>query len=447
MKNIKPLLILCLVLTTNYVSGQLCDQDKRFTAFEYFSDTQIDSLKNITYGNAIDYSGKSQDLKMDLFFPNNKIDPIEKRPFILLIHGGGFHGGSRESMIYHSNEFAKRGFVVATMSYRLGFDPNVRGDIQKAVYRAQQDANTALRYIDSQAERLKIDRSWIFIGGSSAGAVTSLFTSYASQSEWNMVLPQFESTLGSLESSVTNKDQTLTIKGIYNFMGAVQPIVFNSGELIPTISFHGDLDKTVPIGKSQTGFGSKPIHEMLTEAGVCNDLTIVLGGGHGIYRSKDGQDYRINRVASFFKSLFCDTCTSSISSEEDATSKTDISLKLLNAIKDGNIQKIEELIDIESLDKCHEINGGLYNYLAVSIKSESIESLKYFVSKKADLEGNCSGKTPLMYAVKYGQLDAVKHLLKNGADLNATNKKSALQYAVKYNHTEIKKYIEQYKSD
>ena len=444
MKNIKILLILCLALTTSSVSGQLCDEDKRFTTVEYFSETQIDSLKSITYGNAIDYLGNSQDLKMDLYFPNNKIDKIEKRPFILLIHGGGFYGGAREDMTYQSNEFAKRGFVVASMSYRLGFDQNVRGDLQKAVYRSQQDANTALNYISSQAKNLNINTSWVFIGGSSAGAITSLFTSYASQSEWNQVLPQFESTLGSLESSEANKN--ITIKGIYNFMGAVQPIVFTSGDLIPTISFHGELDKTVPIGESQfTGLGSKPIHEMLTKAGVCNDLTIVKGGYHDIYRSVEGQNFNINRVANFFKSLICDSCTSTMFTDEAIKKDKDINYEVLSAIKEGNIQKLDGLIDINELDKCHNIQGGLYNFLAFSIKLKSLESLKYFVNKKADLEGNCTGKTPLMYAAKYGQLDAVKLLLKNGADLNSTNEgKSALDYATNYNHSEIKKYLEEY---
>jgi acetyl esterase/lipase len=265
---------------------------------------------------ATDYRGNSQDLKMDVYFPNTELDTLKKRPFILLIHGGGFTGGTRERMTYHSVELSKRGFVVATISYRLGYNREVFGSIQKAVYRAQQDANTALRYITSQKEKLKIDTAWFFIGGSSAGAVTSLSASYASQAEWNQIAPQFESDLGPLESSNNKLNEIFTIKGIYNFMGAILPVVFNSGDLIPTISFHGDLDTTVPIGKNMmTGFGSRPIHEMLTEAGVCNDLTVVPNGGHGIYRSKKDVDFRINRVACFFKSLICNSCVDFMAEE------------------------------------------------------------------------------------------------------------------------------------
>ena len=316
MNKQKLLFTLCLVLTIHHASAQVCNEEQRFTNTHYFSNIQIDSLKNVTYGVAKDYRGNSQDLKMDVYFPNTELDTLKKRPFILLIHGGGFTGGTRERMTYHSVELSKRGFVVATISYRLGYNREVFGSIQKAVYRAQQDANTALRYITSQKEKLKIDTAWFFIGGSSAGAVTSLSASYASQAEWNQIAPQFESDLGPLESSNNKLNEIFTIKGIYNFMGAILPVVFNSGDLIPTISFHGDLDTTVPIGKNMmTGFGSRPIHEMLTEAGVCNDLTVVPNGGHGIYRSKKDVDFRINRVACFFKSLICNSCVDFMAEE------------------------------------------------------------------------------------------------------------------------------------
>lgn len=309
MNKFKLFHIFCLLLTINYATAQKSILETRYANTEYFSKSQIDSLKNITYGEAFNYMGNLQDLKMDVYFPNTDIDTQEKRPLILLIHGGSFTGGTKESMTYHSKELSKRGFVVATMSYRLGYNREVFGNIKKAVYRAQQDANTALRYIASQKEKLEIDMSWVFIGGSSAGAITSLSTSYASQEEWNKIAPQFESDLGPLESSDNSLSEIFDIKGIYNFMGAILPIVFNSGDLIPTISFHGDLDTTVPIGKSMmTGFGSRPIHEMLIKAGVCNDLTIVPNGGHGIYRSKKEVDFRISRVACFFKSLIFNTC-------------------------------------------------------------------------------------------------------------------------------------------
>lgn len=316
MNKQKILFTICLALTIFDSSAQSCSEELRYTDTKYFSATQIDSLINLSYSEATDYNGNLQDLKMDVYYPNTDIDLLNKRPFILLIHGGGFTGGTRKSMTYHSKELSKRGFVVATITYRLGYNREVFGSIRKAVYRAQQDTNTALKYIASQKEKLKIDTSWFFIGGSSAGAVTSLSASYASQAEWNQIAPKFESDMGSLEPSGITLNEIFTIRGIYNFMGAIPPVVFSSGNLIPTISFHGDLDTTVPIGKNtMTGFGSRAIHEILNEAGVCNDLTVVPNGGHGIYRSKKDVDFRINRVACFFKSLICNSCVDFMAEE------------------------------------------------------------------------------------------------------------------------------------
>ena len=237
MNKIKTLLILCLTLTANQVSANLCTPDKRYIKAGYFSDDQLQSLKDITYSKATDFLGKKQDLKMDIYFPNKKIDKVAQRPFILLIHGGGFRGGNRDDMTDQAKDFAKRGFVVATMNYRLGFDQKDKAGLQKAVYRAQQDSNSALAYIASQAETLNVDTSWFFVGGGSAGAITSLMTKYASQSDWNKVLPQFESKLGALKSEKSSLKQNYSIKGIYNFKGAILPNLIISDVLIPTISF------------------------------------------------------------------------------------------------------------------------------------------------------------------------------------------------------------------
>jgi hypothetical protein len=60
MKEFKLLFILYLALTINNASAQLCAQDDIFTNVEYFSNMQIDSLKNVTYRNALNYKSKSK---------------------------------------------------------------------------------------------------------------------------------------------------------------------------------------------------------------------------------------------------------------------------------------------------------------------------------------------------------------------------------------------------
>ena len=131
MNKQKLLYMFCMAFTINYAIAQKSCSEGRYTNTDYFLKSQIDSLKNISYAKAQDYMGNLQNLKMDVYFPNTDIDTQEKRPLILLIHGGGFTGGARESMSYHSMELSKRGFVVATISYRLGYNREVFGNIQK----------------------------------------------------------------------------------------------------------------------------------------------------------------------------------------------------------------------------------------------------------------------------------------------------------------------------
>ena len=90
MKNATILFIVWLTLITSQVSAQFCTEDARFSEVDFFNITQIDSLKNVTYGNALTWDGVSQDLKIDYYFPKSTIDPMPSRPFILLLHGGGF---------------------------------------------------------------------------------------------------------------------------------------------------------------------------------------------------------------------------------------------------------------------------------------------------------------------------------------------------------------------
>jgi hypothetical protein len=316
MNSFKFRFALMLLVSANYVSAQFCSQDNRFSNADFFLSTQIDSLKNITYGTATNIDGESQGLLIDFYFPNNSKDSMSERPFVLLVHGGGFLGGNKDGYTAQlCQEFAKRGFVAATMTYRLGFD-RAPGAAAKAVYRAQQDANAALRYTVAHAADLRIDTSWIFMGGRSAGAVTSLITAYGSQEEWNKFFPKLQSTLGSIDSSGNNLKQTFSIKAIFNNWGAVAPGVLNPEELIPMISFHGELDQVVSIDTGQfTGYGSRVLHNMLNEQGICNDFTIDPKGGHGIYRKKEGVVFRVGRAACFFKSLFCDSCADFFATE------------------------------------------------------------------------------------------------------------------------------------
>lgn len=114
------------------------------------------------------------ELNMDLYRPvvQENHGPF---PLLLLIHGGAFYNGDKRSLGFPEmgEHFAKRGYVVASINYRLGFWPWCQA-VDRAGYRAVQDANAAVRYLLSHKEELNIDPDNIFVAGSSAGAITAL---------------------------------------------------------------------------------------------------------------------------------------------------------------------------------------------------------------------------------------------------------------------------------
>ena len=116
---------------------------------------------------------QKEDLNMDLYYPNEPT-PLA-RPLLVLIHGGAFYNGDKQSVGFPEmgQHFAQRGFVVASINYRLGFRPTGKS-IDRAGYRAVQDAHAALRFLISRADEFQIDTNNIFVAGTSAGAITAL---------------------------------------------------------------------------------------------------------------------------------------------------------------------------------------------------------------------------------------------------------------------------------
>jgi pectinesterase len=80
---------------------------------------------------------------------------------VLLVHGGGWSGGSRAQFRWHAGRLARRGYVAASVSYRLA---------QVAPFPAALlDVQAAARWLRGQAGRLGFDLGRLGAVGSSAG--------------------------------------------------------------------------------------------------------------------------------------------------------------------------------------------------------------------------------------------------------------------------------------
>lgn len=201
---------------------------------------------DIVYGNAVDWNGESNDLKLDIFY--HQLD--KPQPLVIFMHGGGFISGRKESYRTFCENLSKRGFVVANVTYRQGVSKDRQAfklEIAKAVYRAQQDAATAIRFIQRNAPNFGIDTNNIIIGGSSAGGVTALGLAFFSQPEWDALMPSFKSELGAVDS-ISSAKTSDKIKAVINLWGGIADTSLISGNevrRIPVLLMHSKADENI----------------------------------------------------------------------------------------------------------------------------------------------------------------------------------------------------------
>lgn len=239
---------------------------------------------------------ESLDLKLDLYF--SRTDLLKTRPVVMLIHGGAFYIGSKESACEQAlaMTLAKRGFLVASIDYRLGFKPT-SADIEMSAYRAIQDAHAALRYLSHHSKGIGIDMNQVYVGGTSAGAVAALNVTFMDNDERpeRILENEKKGIVSKIEESGNRYTESFTIKAVANMWGAVSDLnIIDSDEKIPVLSIHGTNDDVVPFDydypfkKSlmvnrlimDKMYGSKPIHDRLNSLGIRNKLVALHELGH-----------------------------------------------------------------------------------------------------------------------------------------------------------------------
>lgn len=320
MKKHYFLLALCALFFAT-TKGQSTDPSVYCNSNRFGADSVIDSINirvrtDIPFDTVLDWQGNKDTLKLDLYHYKNDLDTMNKRPLILFLYGGAFLTGDKSTVKPICQELAERGYVVAAINYRLGWSCATDGAYSriKAVYRAIQDANSALRFLADRAGTYRIDTSWVFVGGQSAGSGTVLNLNYIKQAEFNNVYPTIKDTLGLLNEA----GNPLAIKAIFNNWGGVDKQFFDNADIKPMISFHGLNDTVVPIGTDTDEnncyfpqplvMGSGSLHEAIWSK-TCTQL-FVTNGGHGIYQDNPGKKYRVSMASAFFKGLFCGSCAS-----------------------------------------------------------------------------------------------------------------------------------------
>lgn len=140
---------------------------------------------DVLYGTATRFDGGTDSLRMDVYKPVG--DDVATRPLLVALHGGAFVGGGRDDMDELCQWYAARGYVAATVSYRLGFTPPDGmpvpytyddAEVIRAAYRASQDVKGAIRFLRLRHALDSTSTENVFVYGVSAGGITALEVTY-----------------------------------------------------------------------------------------------------------------------------------------------------------------------------------------------------------------------------------------------------------------------------
>jgi alpha/beta superfamily hydrolase len=312
-KYIYILLLICIASTQSFAQ---CGDRYVDTVF-----SAVTKTPNIIYGNNTTIAGANKNLFVDIYQPTG--DTFEIRPLIILAHGGSFISGSRTSadIVQLCNNFAKRGYVTASISYRL-YDNTLFPlpdslDMYDEAIKAVTDYKAAIRYFykdRATSNTYKIDTNQIFIGGVSAGAITAINTAYIDSP--NETAPWIQTIIannGGLEGTSGNAGYSSKVKALISVCGAVGNTDWIDANDEPIVSLHGTADDVVPYGYGCATIaticiayleGSGNVHARCNALGIDNFLRIHYGQGHVPFAAGGavGQlymDTTINDIANF----------------------------------------------------------------------------------------------------------------------------------------------------
>ena len=229
-------------------------------------------------------------LQLDLYLPRDLKHPV---PTLVFIHGGGWKGGSRTDYRVYGVDFAARGYVVASISYRFSAEAHFPA--------AVHDVKCAVRWLRANAEKYHIDRNQIAAIGGSAGGHLAMMLAYSDTPELtgNCGNSEFSSRVQAVVNLYGPVDLTVenarTESLVRDFLGKsfdesreryrlASPLTHITADDPPTLIFHGTIDRIVPVQQADL------LAEKLKAVGVPYIYDRLGGWPHSLDASRDIND-------------------------------------------------------------------------------------------------------------------------------------------------------------
>lgn len=298
MKNILTTLLLALM-----VIGPLCGSADAAATKELtieLTRPMIQLITGVVYAQVPDRGYLTKPLQMDITMPLDK----EIHPAILYINGGGFINANKDGYIQHRTALAERGYVVASMTYRVAPTSQFPAPLE--------DVKSAIRYLRAHAETYHIDTKHIGVIGGSAGGYLAAMAGATSgvsgfdKGDWldqssdvqavvdlygisdiNCIAADYSDEVKALHRS-PGATEALWVNGSPVFGGrdggiganpegakAASPQTYISDKTPPFLLMHGDVDTLV--SPSQTEI----LRQALEEHGIEATRYLVKGALHG----------------------------------------------------------------------------------------------------------------------------------------------------------------------
>ena len=232
--------------------------------------------------------GQYKETVLDIMRP--KAAASAKRPGVIVIHGGGWTGGTKEG---HSQEtclrYVEKGFVCADVEYRLA-------KVAPAPA-AVTDVLDAAHWFEENAKKYDVDTKRIVVTGGSAGGHLSLMVGMTPKSaklgpaaKIAAVVNFYGITdVGDQLGGPNMREYAVTWvpegSGRLELAKRVSPMTYVRKGLPPILTIHGDADQTVPYEH-----GVK-LTKALRDAGDDAELVSVPQGKHGFPKATEDEIY------------------------------------------------------------------------------------------------------------------------------------------------------------
>ena len=239
-------------------------------------------------------------LKLDIYKKKNL---IKAAPVLIFIHGGAWKKGERSDYLPYLLDYAQKGYVTATISYRLS---------QEAPFPAAvMDVKCAVRWIRAHSSAYMINPEKIALIGGSAGGHLAMMMAYADEKEFGdecTIGPggKVQAVVNFYGPTDLSTEYAREQSSVLEFLGEsyqenpglyleASPSTYISSDDPPTLIFHGTLDSLVPFSQSDS------LTKWLDQAGVANEYHRLKGWPHTMDLAKKVNDYCQYYMDAFFK--------------------------------------------------------------------------------------------------------------------------------------------------